>query len=1119
MFKLFVIFLLVFLPFITFAESPRVDIAYPNGGEVFFSNTNNTIYWKGDSSEKVSIYFRTSVESDWSLIAKDVTGNKHNWLVPEIISNSYNIKLEREFENENLNIVKNYTYASLRGAGFSKVFETDDNSLILAGTIPYSGGDVKIYYGYLDIWLIKVNKSGDILWQNTYGTTGKDELIDIIQLDDNGYLISAVADSANIDATKNEGSEDILLIRLDENGNKLWSKSYGGLHRDIGISLIVDKDGNYLLCGNTASDQADFYRDVSQKDDAFIMKIDKQGEKVWTKFFVGEMWEEITRVFSTNDGYTIVGHTNSTKGDFERMSEEKDIFIKKLDNDWNTLKTLYIGGSGNERVYNSVMSDDKTLYICGFTLSNDLDFANKKVNNAGFIGSISSELEINWLNTYGGSGENRFGDIFLNDDGTLSAIGGTTSNDGDVDNNKGGEDAWYINLDLSGNTLWSKTYGGSYDDSFYSFCETNHKFICGATGSSDYDLSTREDYGNKAWLATMTEEPISRVDTADNNFAVIPQPKSEIKIKSPKTKYYSPNEPVHIEWMDNESQFVKLSYSTNNGNDWILIKDSIQNNTYDWFPTDLNNHDCIIRIEDRVKVFEETAIEWDRNYSPGSSYNFLSIESYDNGIVVICKTDNSGHDKNSLKRGEDDIWVFELDSLGKIKWQNTFGGDSTDIIYDIIKTKDKNYLMVGCTKSNSHGLHNEGAEDYWIVKFDRSGREIFSINYGGNRGEIATNVIEANDGYLVYGTMWSDTNKYINVPRWSIYNWVMKIDKNGQLINSKLDDYTQIVSKAEFILKDSNTIQIIGNPKPVSSPEYITKNIVSPYFAGFALKEIDFDGNVTWKKDIANNRFMRSKFAFNNKDNSTTIIALTSDRYETNERDVYLYRVNFDGDLTDSLKIESLDINNIKAVSRAGDLGYYIAYQTKADSSNSNGVYGLLGLAKIDENGKLLWKKKYGGSYWDGDPIVNVMKDNSFVMIGNCRSYDGDVSRNHFSNRTNYRDGDYATWIVKFRKTHYPVYSDIELKFGNEHNDILFIVYPNITTGDVKIKVKLEEESYSTINLYDNLGRQVEVLFEGNLSANEEIFNYNTKSLAPGRYYVNLKINEFETTKVLEVLR
>jgi len=1114
--KFYTILIFVTLPFFLSAESPRVDLIYPNGNEAYFSNTENTIYWTGDSSETVSLYFQTDSEEEWVLIAENVSGNQYIWIAPEHTSKSYKIKIERLIENENLGIEHNSTYASERGAGLFRVFETEDNNFMLAGTIPYSGGDVETYYGYTDVWLIKVNKNGELLWQKTYGTTGTDVFSNMIQLEDHGYLIAATADSADIDATKSAGSRDVLLIRTDKNGEKIWSKSFGGYLGEKIYSLTIDNDGNFLACGTTSSNSGDFARDVGSKDDAFIMKITPQGDLIWTKYLVGDMWEELIRIFPTDEGYTVIGHTNSTNGVFERESSNKDIFIIKLDNEWNTIKVKYIGGNSNERVFGAAMSDDKTLYISGFTLSNDMDFVNKKVDYAGFVGSLSNDLEINWLNTYGGSGSSRFGDVFLNNDGTLSAIGGTSANDGDITENKGGEDAWYINLDLSGKTIWSKTYGGTGEDSFHSVCQTNHNYICGATGSIDYDLSSRSDYGNKAWLATMTKGEFVKIDTSDNNFAVLPQPISNITITSPSaSNKYNAKDTVYIEWVGNESEFVNILYSSNNGSDWVTIKDSVTGNKYAWFPKEISVDNYIIKIEEQVKVFEETDIEWDRNYSPGSSYDFLSIESYGNGIIVVAKTDRFGQDKKSAERGEEDIWVFELDSLGRIIWQNTFGGNKTDRVSEIIKTKDKNYLMVGSTKSDSHGLQNEGEEDYWVVKFDRKGNEIFSRSFGGNNADSAKSVIELDDGYLIYGTMRSDTNKYVEVPRWAIYNWVLKINHSGDIIDSKLEEIGNINYNATLLQKDSTTIQVFGDPK-----SFLSENGDPIRYIGFYCSRFDNNWNEISKKKLINNEIVRTKFAFNDEGNSTSIVALTSSIHNRDHK-VYLYKINDNDQLTDSVKIENFDVNNIQSVSRASDLGYYIAYQTKADSSSSNLAYGLLGIAKIDENGKLLWKNKYGGSYWDGDPIVNVLNDGSFVLIGNCRSYDGDVSRNHFSKRSDYKNGKYATWIIKFRKTHYTVNTETDIKFGDEQEEISFdfLVYPNVTAGEIKIKVKLKEELNSTIKLYDNLGRSIETLYEGSLSTSEEIIDYSTKPLAPGRYYISLKTPEFESTQILEVVK
>ncbi|MEP7170786.1 MAG: T9SS type A sorting domain-containing protein, partial [Bacteroidota bacterium] len=162
---------------------------------------------------------------------------------------------------------------------------------------------------------IKTDSSGNLLWSKTFGGTGDDEGRSVQQTTDGGYIISGYKEkgSAFIDL-------DIYLIKTDSNGNLLWSKTIGGTGDEIGFSVQQTTDGGYIVLGITYSVGAGGL-------DVYLIKTDDNGNSLWTKTFGGTNDDWAGSVQQTTDGgYIITGYTqNFGSGGYS------DVYLIKTD--------------------------------------------------------------------------------------------------------------------------------------------------------------------------------------------------------------------------------------------------------------------------------------------------------------------------------------------------------------------------------------------------------------------------------------------------------------------------------------------------------------------------------------------------------------------------------------------------------------------------------------------------------------------------------------------------------------------------------------------------------------------------------------------------------------------
>ncbi|KQC14679.1 MAG: hypothetical protein APR63_13730 [Desulfuromonas sp. SDB] len=172
------------------------------------------------------------------------------------------------------------------------VLQANDGGYIIAGGAQISGM-------CSDVYLIKINNSGDSLWAHTIGGNHHDYGHSIQQTDDGGYIITGHTLSYGDAAAK------VYLIKTDENGVAIWKKFYGGGAEDVGHSVQQTSDGGYIIAGNTCYSAAGHY-------DIYLIKTDSDGVVLWTKTFGGAGGDEGYTVQQTTDGgYIIAGYTSS----------------------------------------------------------------------------------------------------------------------------------------------------------------------------------------------------------------------------------------------------------------------------------------------------------------------------------------------------------------------------------------------------------------------------------------------------------------------------------------------------------------------------------------------------------------------------------------------------------------------------------------------------------------------------------------------------------------------------------------------------------------------------------------------------------------------------------------
>lgn len=216
--------------------------------------------------------------------------------------------------------------------------QTTDGGYILGGFSfsDISGDKSENHQGESDYWVVKLNDSGAVQWQNTIGGTSFDVLFSLQQTTEGGYILGGYSSSdISIDKTENSlGGRDFWVVKLNDTGNIQWQNTIGGSGSDILRAIQLTSDGGYILGGNSDSNISGDKTENSLGDtDYWLLKLDATGIIQWQKTIGGNLQEYLHAVQQTADGgYILGGHSDSSiSGDkTENSNGESDLWIIKL---------------------------------------------------------------------------------------------------------------------------------------------------------------------------------------------------------------------------------------------------------------------------------------------------------------------------------------------------------------------------------------------------------------------------------------------------------------------------------------------------------------------------------------------------------------------------------------------------------------------------------------------------------------------------------------------------------------------------------------------------------------------------------------------------------------------
>ena len=561
------------------------------------------------------------------------------------------------------------------------------------------------------------------VFSRTFSTGADDELYDVVQTQDGGYVMVGKTTGFGTGYAKtNTAGDNLSMSKVDENGNTEWTKAYGGDLEDIATGVVENSDGSLVMVGNTSSYSEDGNTDI------FIIKTDASGNVTWFKTLgdAGDEYANTIVIDTVNGGYVIGGSTNSTG------SGGTDAYVAKIDGSGNFVWANAYGGTGEDAINDGKIDGSGNFIWAGSTSSygaGGTDGMSMKIDGSGnFV----------WANAYGGTGDETINDGKIDGSGNFVWAGSTSSY------GAGGTDGMSMKIDGSGNFVWANAYGGTGDESFDAGkIDGSGNFVWAGTTSSygtggDDGMSMKIDgSGNFVWANAYG-------GTSDEKVAGVGGDDSEVMLFGSSTSFSSGNEEVFVQKTDTNGN--TSCNKTSNSVTFTNIPNSSMTtttlNTTQWVTTSISG---VSKVEDITELNTSSTVATDSTICvtpaplPVEGLLFTGEITENNEVSLYWSTNQETNNAGFEIYRSVDNQKFE--KIGFVEGKNTISGASYTMQDQNVPNAILKYQLIqkdfdgNESYSNVLVLDNSKLGDFTVTVYPNPTKESFTMRVSGVDGE------------------------------------------------------------------------------------------------------------------------------------------------------------------------------------------------------------------------------------------------------------------------------------------------------------------------------------------------------------------------------------------------
>jgi hypothetical protein len=379
-------------------------------------------------------------------------------------------------------------------------------------------------------------------------------------------------------------------------------------------------------------------------------------------------------------------------------------------------------------------------------------------------------------------------------------------------------------------------------------------------------------------------------------------------------------------------------------------------------------------------------------------------------VLLSCTYD-------SVPEAEEDFPTFR----GEVAWIKAFGGSGDDSPRSVVQTDDGSFAVLGFSNSTDGDLSHKttGVNDYWLLKTDDQGDIFWSRTYGGSMDDRGQAVIQTSDGgFALTGYAMSQDGDASNNEGFHD-NWVLKLDGLGEIQWEKSFGFSGHDHSYDLVETPGGGLFFAGFLDITSARadgfDEKTYSLTRHGVGEFWGTKLGPGGEITWRTYFGGTNNDRAHAVIRGHDQGYVMAGFSeSDDFDISDPrgsyDFWVVKVSETGEMLWEQSYGGTGIDIAQDIAQTEDGGYVIAGSTisaDGDVTASRGGSDAW-VIKIDSGGNLLWERTYGGSGFEAAESIRPTRDGGFVIAGNSRSSDGDVSTNA---------GENDLWVLKIDRT------------------------------------------------------------------------------------------------------
>ena len=683
------------------------------------------------------------------------------------------------------------------------------------------------------------------------GTTPGEESIHAADFEGNLYVAGTISGTLAGQSSAGLGGRDAFVIKYDANGTEIWTRQFGASFDDLAQGIAVDATGIYV----TGITFGTFSGQTNAGDfDAFVRKYDSDGNAIWTRQFGTTSYDNALGIATDAGGIYIVGGTG---GDFPGYTNagHTDAFVRKYDANGNEAWTRQLGTSSHEYAY-SIFGDATGVYVAGGTEGTFPGQTNAGSSDVFVRKDDGSGAEV-WTRQFGTSARDEGWAIA--GDATNLYVAGRTEGFFPGEPGTGSKGAFVRKCDLNGNEVWTRQFGTvvalwpppesanavSVDASGVYVVGTMNKTPLGPGGTVDFDVYVRkyDVNGTEVWtrlFGTLESESGKGVATDGSGIYVVGGSNGTLPGQ---TRVREGNDP---------DAFVR-KYDVSGNEVWTHQIGTLRPSYEQATAVDANGGIYVTGYvygtlpgqayaglyDAFVRKYDASGAEvWTRQFG-SSEYEFAFDIAVDASGVYVTGTTQAAL-PGQVHAGGADVFVRKYDASGTEIWTRQFGTSLFEFTSNI-SVDPSGVYVAGSTQGEFPGQSSSGATDAFVRKYDLNGNEVWTRQFGTASSESVGGVVVQAAAIYVTGFTSGAFAGQTNAGSSDIY--VRKYDSNGNEIWTRQFG-TSSSERAHGIAADATGIYVAGRTSGTLPGQTASGNIDA------FVRKYDANGIEAWTRQF-----------------------------------------------------------------------------------------------------------------------------------------------------------------------------------------------------------------------------------------------------------------------------